>query len=104
MKKIFVYAVIVVVSLAMATAAMASMKPVEFAGGGAGKVTFDNKVHMGKGLKCTDCHDAIFKKKVGGNPMKMKDINEGKFCGACHNGTKAFKASDPANCGKCHKK
>jgi c(7)-type cytochrome triheme protein len=34
----------------------------------------------------------------------MKDINEGKFCGTCHNGTKAFSSKDPANCAKCHQK
>ncbi len=69
-----------------------------------GKVTFSGKVHADKGLKCTDCHTKIFKMKKGGDVMKMADINAGKFCGQCHNGGKAFKTSDPANCVKCHKK
>jgi c(7)-type cytochrome triheme protein len=34
----------------------------------------------------------------------MAEMNAGKNCGACHNGEKAFKSSDAANCGKCHKK
>jgi c(7)-type cytochrome triheme protein len=34
----------------------------------------------------------------------MAEMNEGKYCGVCHNGQEAFKSSDPANCGKCHKK
>jgi c(7)-type cytochrome triheme protein len=70
----------------------------------AGKVVFDGKIHAEKGLKCNDCHTKIFKMKKGADEMKMADINAGKFCGECHNGTKAFKASDSGNCGKCHKK
>ncbi len=70
--------------------------------GAQGKVTFDGKVHADKGLKCGDCHTKIVPMKKG--DMKMADINAGKYCGACHNGEKAFKASDPANCAKCHKK
>ncbi len=70
----------------------------------AGKVLFDGKVHADKGLKCSDCHVKIFKMKKGSTEMTMADINKGKFCGECHNGEKAFKTSDPANCGRCHKK
>jgi c(7)-type cytochrome triheme protein len=77
-------------------------KSVEWEKGG--KVTFDGKVHADKGLKCNDCHTKIFQMKKGSTTMKMDDIKAGKFCGACHDGTKAFKASDAANCGKCHKK
>jgi c(7)-type cytochrome triheme protein len=39
--------------------------------------------------------------KKGGDTMTMKDMEAGKFCGACHNGTKAFAVKD---CAKCHKK
>ena len=68
-----------------------------------GKVVFDGKAHADKGLKCNDCHTKVFpmKKSTG---MKMADMNGGKFCGECHNGTKAFATKDAANCGKCHKK
>jgi c(7)-type cytochrome triheme protein len=69
-----------------------------------GKVTFEGKAHADKGLKCNDCHTKIFKMKKGSATMKMADLNEGKFCGECHNGTKAFKTNDAANCAKCHKK
>ncbi|MBE0623263.1 MAG: BON domain-containing protein [Burkholderiales bacterium] len=31
-------------------------------------------------------------------------MNEGKFCGACHDGKKAFSAKAPADCVKCHVK
>ena len=69
-----------------------------------GKVTFDGKVHADAGLKCPDCHTKIFQMKKDAGKMKMADINAGKGCGTCHNGTKAFKTNDPKNCTKCHKK
>ena len=78
-------------------------KTVEYAGGSVGKVIFDGKAHADKGFKCTDCHTKIFPmKKTEG--IKMADMNAGKSCGVCHNGEKAFKTNDPANCSKCHKK
>ncbi len=104
MKKVFVLSLVVVVSLALAMTAFAvpAGKTVEFAGGSAGKVVFDGKVHADKGLKCADCHSGIFKMKKGGDEIKMADINAGKFCGTCHkDGGKAFPAKD---CAKCHKK
>ena len=79
-------------------------KTVEYAGGADGKVVFDGKTHADKGLKCNDCHTKIFKMKKGSDKITMADMNAGKNCGTCHNGEKAFKSSDAANCGKCHKK
>ncbi|MFY9326544.1 MAG: cytochrome c3 family protein [Georgfuchsia sp.] len=81
-------------------------KTVEFAGSDKGKVTFDGKIHADKGLKCGGCHTnpKLFAMKKGADKITMADINAGKFCGACHDGNKAFKAGDEANCGKCHKK
>ena len=70
----------------------------------AGKVIFDGKAHGDKGLKCNDCHTKIFPMKKGGIKITMEEMNAGKNCGECHNGTKAFASKDPANCGKCHKK
>ena len=79
-------------------------KTVEFAGGPMGKVVFVGNVHADKGLKCNDCHTKIFPMKKTEGVFKMADMKEGKYCGACHNGTKAFKATDATNCSKCHKK
>jgi len=107
MKKLLVVAIVVVVSFVFSVSAFAvpAGKTVEFDGKGAGKVVFDGKTHADKGNKCADCHQSgIFKMKKGADAITMKDINEGKFCGSCHNGTKAFKSSDAANCAKCHKK
>jgi c(7)-type cytochrome triheme protein len=107
MRKYLVVALVVVVTLAMAFPAFTvpAGKTVEFDGKGAGKVVFDGKIHSDKGLKCADCHQSgLFKMKKGTEAITMKDINDGKFCGGCHNGTKAFSAKDAASCAKCHAK
>jgi c(7)-type cytochrome triheme protein len=107
MKKLIVLAFAVIVTIAMALPAFAvpSGKTVEFTPKGAGKVVFDGKIHAEKGAKCADCHQSgLFKMKKGADTITMKDINDGKFCGHCHNGTKAFSAKDAANCAKCHQK
>ena len=107
MKKFFVFALVVVVTLVMALPVFAvpSGKTVEFDAKGAGKVVFSGKIHADKGLKCADCHQSgLFKMKKGADALSMKEMEAGKFCGACHNGTKAFSAKEAANCDKCHKK
>ncbi len=107
MKKLLVIAGAAVVTLVLSASAFAvpAGKTVEFEAKGAGKVVFDGKVHADKGLKCADCHQSgLVKMKKGGDVMTMKDMEAGKFCGACHNGTKAFSVEDAANCAKCHKK
>jgi c(7)-type cytochrome triheme protein len=68
-------------------------------------VTFDGSTHAGKGLKCTDCHTKIFAMKKGATPkadLTMAAMRQGKACGACHNGKKAFSVA--GNCAKCHVK
>lgn len=106
MKKLFVFAVAAVVTFVLAASAFAVQagKTVEFAPKGADKVVFDGKTHADKGAKCADCHPGLFKMKKGADVFTMKDMEAGKGCGACHNGTKAFGVKDAATCGKCHKK
>jgi c(7)-type cytochrome triheme protein len=107
MKKLLVFFLAVVVTLAMAASAFAvpSGKTVEFEAKGQGKVVFDGKIHAEKGNKCADCHQSgLFKMKKGADVFTMKDMEAGKKCGACHNGTKAFGVKDAATCVKCHKK
>ena len=79
-------------------------KTVEFASP-TGKVTFDGKAHADAGSKCADCHTKpkLFEMKKGSDKMSMAAMNEGKFCGACHDGKKAFGVKAPADCAKCHK-
>ena len=75
-------------------------KTVEYAGGGAGKVVFDGTTH--KGIGCADCHPSPFQMKKGSTEIKMESVSRHKSCGACHDGTKTFKAEDKNNCAKCH--
>ena len=105
MKKLVIVALVVMVSMVLVAPvfAVGPGKTVEFAGGAQGKVVFDGKVHADKGAKCADCHPKVFQMKKGADKITKADHVAGKFCGTCHDGTKAF-AQDEANCGKCHKK
>jgi c(7)-type cytochrome triheme protein len=68
---------------------------------------FSHKAHVtGAELLCTDCHTEIF--QMSASTAKANDdfnkisFQEGKYCGACHNGSVAFAIQDEANCGRCH--
>jgi c(7)-type cytochrome triheme protein len=59
---------------------------------------FSHQVHL-RWLECSNCHPDIFKvQKKGTEHFLMKNIIEGKFCGACHM-TVAFPLND---CHRCH--
>jgi c(7)-type cytochrome triheme protein len=62
-----------------------------------GAVVFSHSVH---GAQCAGCHPKIFRKKSNSNHVDMKAMEEGKSCGACHNGKKAFSVT--GNCTICH--
>ena len=69
----------------------------------AGKVVFSHERHVtGAGLACTECHAALFTTKEKHKKVVMAQMQKGKSCGACHNGTKAF--SVKSDCGRCHAK
>ncbi len=82
-------------------------KIVEYEGGWAGKVIFDGTTHgPDKGMKCPDCHPALFPmKKSPAGTFNKADMIAGKNCGACHDGTKSFAivTGDFTTCAKCHK-
>ncbi len=70
-----------------------------------GAVPFSHKFHVTeKKLVCPDCHTKIFqmKKMAASAQMKMATLNEGEFCGKCHDGTKAFATKDAKSCNRCH--
>jgi len=74
-----------------------------------GHSIFSHQLHIDAGSTCKDCHnDKVFKRerKLGINKFVMKDIMEGKACGACHNGRTRVK-NKPVfhpknNCKRCH--
>lgn len=50
--------------------------------------------------RCAVCHgDLAIKMRAGGNEITMKDIMDGRFCGACHNGQVAWSSE---RCELCH--
>ena len=53
-------------------------------------ISFSHASHARLGYKkCTSCHnDEVFSKDKAmmANKITMEDINNGKFCGHCHNG------------------
>lgn len=102
MRKMFLVVIASVAVFVLATSAFAvgPGKTVVFEKGG--KVIFDGKTHSS--AKCNECHPAYFKMKKGADVMTMKDMEAGKYCGVCHDGTKAFGVKDAAACAKCHKK
>lgn len=68
-------------------------------------VPFSHKLHVTeRKLTCQECHTNIFqmKKHVASPAMTMAKLNEGQFCGACHNGTRAFATKEFQSCVKCH--
>ena len=52
-------------------------------------------------FRCYVCHPAIFEMKAGANKITMDAIDEGKFCGICHNGKIAWESSFDT-CNRCH--
>ena len=50
--------------------------------------------------QCSVCHTELgFKMRAGANQVLMRDISNGQFCGACHNGQLAWGAD---RCDLCH--
>jgi c(7)-type cytochrome triheme protein len=70
-------------------------------------VLYSHEKHLSTGLKCDDCHEKVFQKKMGANKFRMKDITDGKFCGTCHTEKPAADVKHASfapkkNCQKCH--
>jgi len=100
------------IALTLTSSAFAGMNALKYKGGDVGEVTFDGKAHntkLGPG-KCMECHkgNTPFGMKKPGAEGSAKitkaDHVDGKFCGVCHDGTKAFAWKEGSDCAKCHKK
>jgi len=78
------------------------MKPREitFKTKGATDAVFSHQVHIGM-FKCADCHTKVFPYKAGATKATMAQMEKGKSCGSCHNGSDAFTVK--GECDKCHK-
>lgn len=67
-------------------------------------VIFSHKAHVEKGLSCEMCHNRLFemqaKKAQDNKDFVMESLYQGKYCGACHNGSLAFASN--TRCATCH--
>jgi c(7)-type cytochrome triheme protein len=60
-------------------------------------VRFPHRAHT-QWLSCENCHDEIFKPKIGANDLAMFNILNGEQCGRCH-GAVSFPVTE---CRFCH--
>lgn len=58
---------------------------------------FDHERHARLG--CKECHPNLFPMKKGITRISMDALYKGSYCGACHNGKRAFPSSE---CSRCH--
>ena len=76
--------------------------------GGQPAVIFSHAKHvLEQQPQCTDCHVKLFQMKAGMTAQKqgkltMAAMAQGQFCGACHNGKRAFSVQDTQACATCH--
>ena len=75
-------------------------KELEFSVQDAGDVHFSHTSHTAL-YRCGDCHTARFITGRSKRKVTMKEMEEGKSCGGCHEGKTAFTVSD--TCGSCHR-
>lgn len=62
-------------------------------------VVFPHWAHRPK-YTCNVCHpDLGFAMKAGDTDIKQADLEAGKYCGKCHNGTESFGLNE---CNRCH--
>jgi c(7)-type cytochrome triheme protein len=69
-----------------------------------GNVEFSHKPHSDKGYACKDCHYTAVPSGSSNKRWIMKELDQGKFCGACHGFSMAFSVKDPISCERCHLK
>ncbi|HEY3308320.1 MAG TPA: c(7)-type cytochrome triheme domain-containing protein [Desulfuromonadaceae bacterium] len=64
-----------------------------------GTLLFSHGKHLGM-YTCGDCHNELFKTNRENPHYSMSQMEQGKSCGACHEGKTAF--SVKGDCVKCH--
>ena len=67
-----------------------------------GNIQFSHYQHLeAVGKDCVLCHNKVFHIDPKKNqPVSMEEMEQGKSCGACHNGKTAFPVTE--NCESCH--
>jgi c(7)-type cytochrome triheme protein len=104
----------VLVAASLLTAALASAQPkappdftIPKAESSPGPVTFSHGRHLPKVGKCTLCHMRDIKMKRGASgPFTMDAMQQGKACGACHDGKTSMGGAPVFSldeCDRCHR-
>jgi len=101
----FSLTILMLLLLALPTVLLASWEKslVEIKTDATGVVVFNHDNHFEAlgSKRCPTCHNAIFNRNRSKNPdFTMADMEQGKACGACHNGEKAFDVKE--DCSACH--
>lgn len=70
-------------------------------------VAFSHNFHVGSlGYTCDACHTEIFQLKAYAardkGDFRMSVMQDGDYCGKCHDGQTAFSSGDFESCGRCH--
>lgn len=67
-----------------------------------GTVEFSHYQHLeAVGNDCVLCHNRVFHIDTSKNPeISMLEMEQGKSCGSCHNGIRAFSVKE--DCATCH--
>ena len=95
--------ILAAITVGSSGASALELKDVTYNTDGGGKVIFSHKVHMKKktekspNVSCKTCHATPRETRT---KFTMAQMEQGKSCGKCHNGQKAFSVS---NCTACHK-
>ena len=63
-------------------------------------VSFSHTPHL-RWLNCDSCHPVPFKKDAGNATITMKEMDDGKYCGICHD---KVAIAQPYGCQGCHPK
>lgn len=91
-----------IAAVTMLLAVPAFAKDIRYPFKNASAVVFSHDSHLAKLKKdCKTCHSAIFdisKKRH----YTMAEMENGKSCGTCHNGKKAFSVATDKDCQRCH--
>lgn len=91
MKKTWVYIFLSFVMLSGIASAKVGGGAVTYRVKEAGDVVFTHDSHVGRiGLKCNECHYRLYSTVAQHTHVTMCEMQQGKSCGACHNGTAAF--------------
>jgi c(7)-type cytochrome triheme protein len=105
--RVLVGGVLAAALVGTATAQVPADFPMKQAESSPGVVTFSHQRHLPRVVRCSLCHmrDVTMKRGASG-PITLAAKEEGRFCGACHDGKQTWGGVTPfaiEQCDGCHK-